>query len=78
LKSESREREKYKLDLLGVQVRWDKRSTEPADEHKLLYGNGDVIHQLRTGFFVHKGIISAVKRAEFVSARTKDGGSMFL
>jgi hypothetical protein len=32
-----------------------------------LYGKGNESHQLGTGFFVHQGIVSAIKRAEFVS-----------
>jgi exonuclease III len=62
LKTVSGELAKYKLDLVGVQeVRWDKGGTEPAGDY--------ADHHSGTGFYVHKRIISAVKRVEFVSDR---------
>jgi exonuclease III len=70
LKTVARELGKYKLDLVGVQeVRWDKGGTEWADDYIFVYGAGNEDHQLGTGFSVHKRIMSAVRRVEFVSDR---------
>jgi exonuclease III len=70
LKTVSGESAKYKLDFVGVQeVRWDKGGIEPAGDYTFFYGNGNDDHHLETCFFVHKRIISAVKRVEFVSDR---------
>jgi hypothetical protein len=58
---------KYMLDLVGLQIRWDKGGIKPADIFALFYGKGNENHELGTGFFVCKIIISAVKTVEFVS-----------
>jgi exonuclease III len=70
-KTVARELRKYKVDLVGVQeVRWDKGGTERAEDYTFFYGAGNEHHQLGTGFFfVHKRIMSAVRRVEFVSDR---------
>jgi hypothetical protein len=58
------------LDLVGVhEVRSEGGGTEPAGEYSLFYGKGTENHELGTGFSVHKRIISALKRVEFVSDR---------
>jgi hypothetical protein len=63
----SRELVRCKLDLVGVQeVRWEGGGTEPAREYTFFYGKRNENHELGTGFFVHKRIISAVKRVELM------------
>jgi hypothetical protein len=60
-----------KLDLVGVQeVRWEGGGTRPAGEYTFLYGKANENRELGTGSFVHRRIMSAVKRVEFVSDRT--------
>jgi hypothetical protein len=44
-------------------------STEPVGEYTFVYAKGNENRELGTGVFVHKRIISAVKRVEFVSNR---------
>ena len=70
LKAAARELGRYILDVGVVQeVRWDKEGTVRAGDYKFLYRKGNENHQLGTGFFVHRILLSAVKRIEFVSDR---------
>jgi exonuclease III len=70
LKAVARELGKYKLDLVGVQeVRWEESGTQRAEDYTFFYGQGNGDHQLGTGFFVHKKIVSVVRRVEFISDR---------
>ena len=70
LRAAARELVRYKLDLVGVQeVRWNKGGTVRAGDYDFFYGKGNENHPLGTDFFVHRRIVSAVKRVEFVKDR---------
>jgi hypothetical protein len=51
------------------EVGWVEGGSQPADNYTFYCENENANHNLWTGFFVHEGIISALKRAEFVSDR---------
>jgi hypothetical protein len=66
----ARELGKYKLDLMGVErVTWEKGGTERAENYTFFYGQGIGDHQSGIRFFVHKRIVSEVRRVEFISDR---------
>jgi hypothetical protein len=59
---------KYDLAVVAVyEVRWVKNGSQPGDNYTFLYRNRNANHHFGTSLFIHKGIISAVKRVEFVS-----------
>jgi hypothetical protein len=43
--------------------------TERAEDYTFFYGKGNEDYQSETDFFVHKRIISAIRRVEFVTDR---------
>jgi hypothetical protein len=57
----------YRDNFTLQEVRWDRGGTERAGDYTFFYEKGNVNHPLATGFFMHKRIISAVMRAEFLS-----------
>ena len=61
----ARELARYKLDLVGVQeVRWDREGTVRAGDCNFFNGK-----EMKIINWEHHRIVSAVKRAEFVSDR---------
>jgi exonuclease III len=70
LKTVSRELARYKLDLVGVQeVRREGGGPKLAGEYTFFYGKGNENHELGPAYFVHKRIMSAVKRVLLVNDR---------
>jgi hypothetical protein len=55
---------KYKLDLVGMQVRMEGGGTKPAGEYKFFHGKGNENHKFCTSVSVHNRIMSAVRRVE--------------
>jgi hypothetical protein len=41
LRTDTKEVSKYKLYLVGVQVRWDRGGTEPKGRYTFFYGKGN-------------------------------------
>jgi hypothetical protein len=52
------------------EVRWEGGGSDSAVEYTFFYGKGNENRELGTIFFVHKRIISADKRVEFVRDRS--------
>jgi exonuclease III len=70
LKTVMRELRKYKLDIVGLQeVTWEKGGTERAEDFTFFCGQGNGDHRLGTAFCIHKRIISADRRVDFISDR---------
>jgi hypothetical protein len=58
------------LELMGAEeVRCEEGGTERAEDYIFFCGEENGYHQLGTGFVVHKKIVSAVRRVEFISDR---------
>jgi hypothetical protein len=67
LQTVARELGKYELDLVGVQVRWEKGGIEWTENYTFFYGQGNGDHQSGTSFCIDKRTVSAVRRVEFIS-----------
>jgi hypothetical protein len=47
-----RERARYRLDLVGLPVRWEGGGSEPVGEYTFFNGKANENHELGTGFFL--------------------------
>jgi hypothetical protein len=64
--------------VLVQEVRWVECGSQPADNYTSFCGSGIANHCLGKGFFVHKGIISAVTGVQFIRYRTFRGDIIVL
>jgi len=48
------------------EVRWTEGDNQPAEDYTFFYGNGNAKLHLGTGFFIHTGIILAVKKVQLM------------
>jgi len=66
----ARELARCKLDLVGIQeVSWNKGDTVRAGDYIFFLWRWKRKSLIRTGYFVHHRIASAVKRVEYVNCR---------
>jgi hypothetical protein len=65
----ARELSKYELELMGLVARRDNGDTIPAGEYTFFRRKGNENRELDKGVFIHKSIISPIKRVKFVNDR---------
>jgi hypothetical protein len=51
------------------EIRWDNGGSKPVEDFIFADGNKNVNHHLGSSVLIHRGIISAVNRVEFISDR---------
>jgi hypothetical protein len=57
------------LDAVKYRSDGGKRGSQTADHYTFCCGNGNANHHAGTGLVIRKGIVSAIKRVEFISKR---------